>query len=411
MKKGTDIVIVASARTPFDVFGGAMRDISGVDLSAMVIKELLHRSRLAPNQIDEVNLGQCILSEAALQTDITARQALLKAGLPDTTLSNNFDRACCSSTTALQQCFKNITLGEAEVSIAIGVDNMSRAPYLLPPKYRWDGGRIGEVTLKDPVFSLGYDNYGVLAIDAGEVALEYDITREMQDAFALKSQLNYQIAKEKGIFKEEIFPVEVPQKRGKPPIVVSEDMQPRPQTTIESLTALKTVYKSPTVTAGNAPGLNAGASGLVVTTREKAEQLDLPSIATIRSVVSIARNPREIAVAPAPAIQKALSTAGVELKDIKRIEINEAFAAVPLVSTKVLAQQQTKGTGWEEEAERLRRITNVNGGAIAIGHPVGATGLRIVMTLANELKRSGGGLGVMAICGGLAQGDSIVIEV
>lgn len=250
-----------------------------------------------------------------------------------------------------------------------------------------------------------------LYVDAGEVALEYGITREMQDEFAFRSQMNYQKAKRNGAFADEIFPIEVAEQKGKSSFTVSEDTQPRSQTTVESLSRLKTVYGSPTVTAGNAPGLNAGSAGVIVMKRATAEKLGLEPIAVIRCVESIARHSREIAVAPASAIQKSLEKANISLDDVDLLEINEAFAAVPLVSTKILGEKLSKGKALEDKVSHLRGITNVNGGAIAIGHPVGATGLRLVMTLINELSRRGGGIGVVAICGGLGQGDSVVIEV
>jgi len=411
MKSADDIVVVAAARTPFDAFGGPLRDTSSIDLAKMVIVELLQRSALKPEHVNEVNVGQCIPAESCLHLDITARQALLRAGLPVETLSSTVDRACCSATTALQMSMKNIILDESEISLAVGAENMSHTPFVVPPKYRWEGARLGEVKLIDPVFTLGYDGFGILSVDAGDVALEYGITREMQDEFAYGSQQKYQQAKQKGAFDDEIFPVEVPGAKGKPPVTLSEDTQPRPQTTLESLAKLKTVYGSPTVTAGNAPGLNAGASGVVIMKRKTAEKHGLEPMAVVRCVESIARHHREIAVAPAPAMQKALAKTGLSLDDLSLIEINEAFAAVPLVSTKILSADLTKGRDANDKLARLRGITNVNGGAIAIGHPVGATGIRLVMTLINELKRRGGGIGAVAICGGLAQADCAIIEV
>lgn len=406
MKKNeNDIVVVALARTAFDRFGGVAKNVPSVQLASWTIAEVVKRSGLAPEAIDEVNLGQCVLGEAWTQTDIIGRQALIRAGLREETISNNIDRACCSSTTALQLSCKNIMLGESEISIAVGVENMGRAPYFLPPERRWDGQRMGDMKLVDKLMNLGYDGFGVLAVDAGEVALEYGITREMQDEWAVRSHKLYGEAEAKGYFKEEIFPIEIPQGKNKPAVVLDRDQQPRPGTTFENLAKLPTVNKSPTVTAGNAPGLNAGAAGIMVMSRKKAAELGLKPLATVMKVTSIARRPREIAVAPAPAIQKGLDATGLKLNDIKLIEINEAFAAMPLVATKILGEND------DSKIQNLRDITNVNGGAVAIGHPVGASGLRITMTLINELRRRGGGYGVAAICGGLAQGDAVVINV
>jgi len=400
-----DVVIVGYARTAFDRFGGVTRNIPSTILAKWEIQELIKRTGLQPDQIDEVNLGQCALMEAGLQTDITARQALIFAGLPPETLSMSIDRACCSSTTALPLCCKNLKLGESQISMAIGVEQMSRIPYFLPPELRWEGKRMGHIFLQDGVYQLGYAAFNPLAVDAGEVAVEHGVTREMQDEWAARSHQLYGKAAEKGYFREEIFPIFIDQGPGKDPIKFDVDAQPRPETTAEKLAKLPTVYGSPTVTAGNAPGLNTGATGLVVTTRAKAKELGLEPLATVLTVSSIAIKPREIAVAPAPAIRKALKVTGLKLDDIKLIEINEAFAAMPLVATKLLAEEDPVKT------EKLREITNVNGGAVAIGHPVGASGLRITMTLMNELRRRGGGYGVAAICGGLAQGDAVILKV
>lgn len=402
-KKANDVVLVSLARTAFDKFGGPTKDVSSVELSEAVIRELLKRYGLKPEQIDEVNLGSCILPEIALQTDIPARQALIRAGLPQTTLSNNIDRACCSSTSALQMSWKNLMLGESEISMVLGVDNMGRCPGLLHPKYRFEGFRMGGLKVSDPLFNLGYEGMGVLAVDAGEVALENGVTREMQDEWAAGSHEKWGKAFDKGYFAEEIFPLEIRQGK-KPPIVLDRDQSPRPGTTPEALAKLPLVYGSPTVSAGNAPGLNAGACGVIVTTRKKAEALGLAPLAKILRVASIAEPYRNIAIAPAPAIRKGLEMTGLTLKDLELIEINEAFAAMPLVATKVLAE------GNEAETKRLRDITNVNGGAVAIGHPVGASGLRITMTLIRELRNRGGRYGAAAICGGLAQGDSVIVE-
>jgi len=243
-----------------------------------------------------------------------------------------------------------------------------------------------------------------LAVDAGEVALQNGITREMQDEWALGSQQKYQAALAQGKFADELMSVEIPQKKG-PAIVLEKDENPKPNTTLEALARLKTVYGSPTVTAGNAPGLDAGASAIIVMKRARAEELGLKPLATILSVTSVALEPEKIAEAPAPAIKKALQKAGVSLEGIGLIEINEAFAAMPLVATRILSE------GDEAKWQELLSKTNVNGGAVAIGHPVGASGARILMALMYELRRRGGGLGVCAICGGLAQGDAAVIKV
>ncbi|NPV91894.1 MAG: thiolase family protein [Firmicutes bacterium] len=403
--KADDVVIVGYARTPFDKFGGVCRDIPSAQLAEWTIRELLKRTGLGAEVIDDVNLGMTILLEAGTQTDVIARQALLRAGLRQETLSNTLDRACCSATTALQQSWKNLKLGEAEVSIAVGVDNMSRVPLYLPPKARWEGFRIGNMQLTDMLNELGIPGFGIVAVDAGEVAVEHGITREMQDEWAVRSHSLYLEALARGYIADEMFPLEIPQGRNKPPIVFDADAGPRPGTKVEALAKLSTVYGSPTVTGGNAPGLSTGAAGVIVTTREKAAELGLEVFATVVKVQSIAITPREIAVAPAVAIREALKTTGLTLDDLKVIEINEAFAAMPLVSTKLL------GGGDEAKTQALRHITNIDGGAVALGHPVGASGLRITMHAMSILRRIGGGYGIAAICGGLAQGDAVVLRV
>ncbi len=401
----SDVVIVGYARTPFDKFGGVCRDIPSAQLAQWTIRELLKRTGLDAEVIDDVNVGMTILLEAGTQTDVIARQALLRAGLRSETLSNTLDRACCSATTALQQSWKNLMLGEAEISIAIGVDNMSRVPLYLPPRARWEGSRMGDMKLTDMLNELGIPGFGIVAVDAGEVAVEYGITREMQDEWAARSHKLYLEALAKGYIDDELFALEIPQGKNKPPVVFSADAGPRPGTNTETLAKLRTVYGSPTVTGGNAPGLSAGAAGVIVTTRKKAAELGLEAFATVVKVQSIATKHREIAVAPSIAIRKALQTTGLKLDDIKVIEINEAFAAMPLVSTKILAE------GDETKTQKLRDITNMDGGAVALGHPVGASGLRITMHAMNILRRQGGGYAIAAICGGLAQGDAVVLKV
>lgn len=405
MSSKKDIVVIGYARTAFDKFGGVCRDVPSAKLAEWVIRELVQRTGVANEDIDDVNLGLCMFGEAVTQTDIIARQALLHAGLRDETLSNNIDRACCSSTTALQQSMKNLMLGEAEVSIALGVENMSRVALYVPPEYRWNGSRLGDVKLVDMLFNFGIPGFSVLAVDAGEVALEYDVSREMQDEWSVRSQNLYGAAAEKGYFKNELFAVEIPQGRKNPPVVFDTDANPRPGTTVDKLAKLPPIYGSPTMTAGNSPGLGTGATGMMVTTREKAEALGIKPLATLVDVVSIATKPREIAVAPAVAMKKALDKNSLKLEDLATIEINEAFAAMPLVSTKIL------GEGDQGLTDHLRDITNVDGGAIAFGHPVGASGLRITMHAIEVLQRNGGGYGVSTICGGLAQGDAAVLKV
>jgi acetyl-CoA C-acetyltransferase len=245
--------------------------------------------------------------------------------------------------------------------------------------------------------------YGAVAVDAGEVALEYGFKREDQDQWAYNSQMRYQAALAQGKYQEEIFPIHIPQKKG-PPVVFDHDEFPKPNTTMESLGKLPTVYESPTVTAGNAPGLDAGASGALLMRRSKAEEYGIQPLARVLTVQSVAGEPHYMAMVPATAIKKALAKVQLSLEDLDLIEINEAFAAMPLVSLKVLAEMD------DGQMKRLVEITNVNGDAIAIGHPVAASGCRVLMTLIYELRRRGGKYGAASLCGGLAQGDAAIVE-
>jgi acetyl-CoA C-acetyltransferase len=382
-----------------------MKDIPSIDLGIMVMKEVIERVGIKPEEVEEINYGSCVVAEFALELDVPARQATLLAGFPVENISLTLDRACCSSLTALRLCIRAIKAGEVEIAMAVGSENMPRTPHLAPGA-RW-GTRLGHLTLIDPLFELGYHAKGFspVAVDAGEVALEYDVTREMQDEWAYKSQQNYAKAYAEGKFRigEELMPVVIPQRRGDP-IVIEKDESPR-ETSLEALAKLRTVYGSPTVTAGNAPPISAGSSAILIMTREKAEEKGLNPLATIVSSVASATDPRGIATIPALTIQKVLDAAGMSIDDMSLIEINEAFAAMPLVSTKILANSDEKK--WKD----LQEKTNVNGGAIAIGHPVGSSAARITMTMAYELQRRGGGYGVAAICGGLAQGEAIILRV
>jgi len=400
--ESSDIVILSAARTPFDRFGGVLKDIPSYQLGAAVLREVISRAAIADEEVEEVNLGLCLQVEAINDTNIIGRQIVLEA-LSHEVLSITIDRACCSATTAVQYTERNLRLGLTQLGIALGVENMSRVGYHTSPRTRWEGGRMGDLVLQDPLFRLGYQRFNPLAVDAGEVALEYGVSREEQDDWAYRSQQRYQEALTAGKFLQEIFPVFFTV--GKKNVGLDADSQPKADITREQLGKLSTVYGSPTVTAGNAPGLNTGATGLVLSTRKKARELGKIPLATLVNTVSVAGKPREIAVVPAPAILKSLQSANLKLNDVELIEINEAFASMPLVSSKILASK----TGFPLAS--IHDKLNVNGGAIAIGHPVGATGIRLIMTMIYELQRRGGGYGIAAICGGLAQADAVLIKV
>jgi acetyl-CoA C-acetyltransferase len=397
-----DVVIVAAVRTPFSKFGGALRDWSTVDLSAFVFRHLLERVNLAPSVVDEVYLGLATVGEAAMENGIVARQALLKAGFPPETVSMTVDRACCSSFATMQLAARAIRLGEADVVVAAGADNMGRQPFYLPADVRW-GWRRGPLTAHDNLHALGYRTFNPVALDTGCVALEFEVSRAEQDAWAARSHQRYAQAAAAGRFKDEIVPVPLASRKG--PKLFDADELPRPDTTAEGLSALPTIYGSATVTAGNAPGLDTGASALLLMSRARARRLGTEPLAEVLVVTSVATAPERLPVGPAMAIEKALGQTGVSLEELELLEVNEAFAAVPLVAAKMLA----KGDGGRLAA--LHERLNVNGGAVAIGHPVGASGGRIVMTMMYELRRRGARYGAAAICGGLAQADAAILRV
>jgi len=402
MTKNDEVVVVSGVRTPFSKFGGVLSKVHSTDLGVIVIKESLKRAGLKGEDLDELYYGMCDQAEAALYDNVNGRQALLRAGLPETLVSLTIDRACCSSICAVQLGRRAILIREADTCMAVGSENMSNTPLLING-HRWGVG-MNPLLIQDYLNPITYREYTPLGRDAGEIALEYGISREDQDRWALGSQQKWAEADKAGNFDMELVPVEIPQKRGAP-LVFTRDEFPKPNTTLEALAKLKTIYGSPSVTAGNAPGLDAGAAAVIIMRRSRAEKKGVKPLATIVSVASGASQPRRMAELPGFVIQKALQRAGLTIDDMKIVEINEAFAAVTLVSTKILADRDQKK--WQSILEK----TNPNGGAIAIGHPVGASGARILMTMMYELKSRGGGYGVCGICGGLAQGDAVVIRV
>ncbi len=410
MKKGEamgerDVVVVSAVRTPFGKFGGALKDIPSIDLGAMVIREVLQRVDVNGEEVEETYYGVAVPGEVGLETDVPARQATLKAGLPGESISITLDRACCSSMAAVRLGYRAIRAGEIDIALGVGAENMSRTPLMVPPYVRW-GSRLGNIEIWDGLFELGYKGFNPVSVDTGEVALEYGVTREDQDRWAYESQMRYAKALQEGKFKigEELMRVEIPQGK-RPPIILERDEFPKPDTTLEKLSRLPTVYGSPTVTAGNAPGLDTGASAILIMSEKKAKERGIKPLARIVSMIATATAPRLIAAIPGFTIRKVLERAGLSLDQIDLIEINEAFAAMPLVSAKILSN------GDPEKMRAILEKTNVNGGAIAIGHPVGASGARILMTLIYELRRRGGGIGVASICGGLAQGEGAIVQV
>ncbi len=399
-----DIVIVSAVRTPFGRYCGSLKEYDYFDLGALPMKEVLERVHVAGDQVDEVYWGVGDTSVCKdVYTSVAARQTLLKAGLPPETPSVSIDKACVSAMSAVHYGCRAMVAGEIQSAIGGGATSFSQEP-LIVRGLRWKGFRIGDVKMEDPLFALGYKDFNPVSVDTDNVAIEYGISREEQDEWALRSHQNYGQAWEAGRFKEEMMTLEIPQKRGDP-VILDIDEQYRKDSTMERLAGLPGIYGCKGVTAGNAPGLNDGATAILFMTRSKADELGLEPLAEIVAMSSIAISPHLMPEGPAYAAMKAVERGGLGLDDINFMEINEAFAAVPLVSTLLMADKD------KEKAKVLREKTNINGSAIAIGHPNTASGARLIMNLMYELRRRGGGYALGAICGGLAQADACLLKV
>ncbi len=399
-----DVVIVSALRTAFGKFCGTLRETPAYELGAFVIERALQKAGIPKEQVNEVFMGCAIHAENEdFVSPCVARQSLLRAGLPPETRSVTIDKACCSSMTAAHMGFKSIKWGESEIVVVAGAENFSRVPFIVHPAVRLgQGPKLGDIKVRDPLIRMGYKDFNPVAVDAGEVALSYSVTRKDQDLWAFVSQQRYQEAKKAGKFKDEIVPMTV--RLGNKEIVFEEDEFPKPHTTLERLAELPTVYGSPTVTPGNAPGLNDGASCMVLMSSKKAAEMNIKPLARIVETGSVCDLPNNITIVPAKVIDHILGKTGLGIDDIDLLEINEAFAAMPVTCAKILSK------GNDSTEERIRKKLNVNGGAVAIGHPLGASAVRITLTLIYELRRRGGGRGIAAICGGLAQGEGIFVE-
>lgn len=394
----TDVVVSAVARTPFGRFNGALRHCSGPELGARIIDAVLEKAHLPAGEIDAAYLGVGLIGSATLTP---ARQAVLMSRLPNETPSLTVDRACCSGMTAIGLGFKDICTGAAETVLCGGFESLSQTPLLMP---RARARAIGPIVLDDPLMLRGPVVDKPIAAYTGDEALRHGVAREDQDAWAVQSHQRYFAADAEGYFDFERVAVDVPEDR-RGTVTVGKDESPRADTSVEKLAALRTVHGSPTVTPGNAPGLNDGAAALLMTTAGKARANGLPVLAHVRGYRQVAEGPTSGTYTPAIAIGSLLRRHNLNVDAVDLIEINEAFAATALVSTLRLADND------KAHAETLRRRTNIHGGAVAIGHPLGASGARLVMTLINGLRRRGGGIGAAAICGGFGQGDSILLEV
>ena len=394
-----DVVVAAVARTPFGRFNGALREISGPELGARILDQVCERAALPEGAIDAVYLGVGMIASATLTP---ARQAVLRSSLSNETPSLTVDRACCSGMTAVGLGFKDIKAGTANAVICGGFESLSQTPLLMP---RSRDRPLGEVTLEDPLLLRAPDFIGgSISSYTSDEALKHGVDRPAQDAWAVESHSRYFAADAAGYFDFERIPTHVPNGKSGDRIV-EKDESPRRDTSVEKLAALSTVRGSKTVTPGNAPGLNDGAAALVLLSEKAARDLSVPVLARIRGYAQVSEGPTSGSYTPAIAIERLLQRHGLAPGRLDLIEINEAFAATLLVSTLRLAGRDAGA------AEKLRARTNVHGGAVAIGHPLGASGARLVMTLINGLRRRGGGIGAAAICGGYGQGDSILLEV
>jgi acetyl-CoA C-acetyltransferase len=391
-------VIVGMARTAFGRLGGSLADVPAVDLGAVAIKGALERSGVSGDQVDYVIMGQVLTGGVG---QMPARQASLKAGLPLSVPVINVNKVCISSISALVTADQIIRAGDAEVIVAGGMESMSQGMYYIPKArygYRMGNGKLIDGMIHDALWCAINDWH--MGEGTDRVAEEFGTTREQQDLWAARSQQRAAAAQEAGKFAEEIVPVEIKVKRETKEFDSDEHI--RAETTVESLARLAPAFRKEggTVTAGNASGINDGAAVLVVCSSDKAKELGLRPVATVVSHGMVAEKPESLATVPANSIKKALAKMGKDVKDVDLFEMNEAFAAVCWHSSVMLGLDP-------ETAE----TSNVNGGAIALGHPVGASGARIVMSLVNELKRRGGGLGAAAICGGGGQGDAVLVQV
>lgn len=388
-----EVVIVSALRTPIGSFGGAFKSLSAVDLGVAVIKEMIQQTAIDANEISEVVLGNVLASGFGQNV---ARQIAIKSDIPKEKTAFTLNMVCGSGLKAVQVGAQSILNGDAEVVIAGGTESMSQAPYVLKD-YRW-GGRMGNGTVVDTVVNDGltdaFNDYH-MGVTAENIAERFSINRQRQDEFAAHSQEKALQAIKEGRFKDEIASVSVKQRKGDP-IIVDTDEYPR-ETTVEKLGKLRPAFiKDGTVTAGNASGINDGAAAVMLMKRAKAEALNLPILASIVSFANAGVDPQIMGTGPIPASRKALEKAGLTVGDLNLVEANEAFASQALCVM--------------DELELNPDIVNVNGGAIALGHPIGASGARVLVTLIHELKRREETYGLATLCIGGGQGTALIIK-
>ena len=390
-----EVVIVSACRTAIGKFGGTLKGVPAVDLGATVVKEAVNRAGIAPEQVDEVIFGNVL--QAGLGQN-PARQVSIKAGLPIECTAMTINIVCGSGLKAVALAANQIKAGEADIVVCGGTENMSAAPYAVPSA-RW-GARMNNVQMIDIKVNDGlwdaFNNYH-MGITAENVAEKYGLTREMQDEFAVKSQNKAEAAIKAGKFKDEIVPITIPQRKGDP-IVFDTDEHPTFGSTMEKVARLRPAFKKDggTVTAANASGINDGAAAFVVMSKEKADELGLTPMATIVSYATGGVDPSIMGLGPVPATRKALEKAGMTIDDLDLIEANEAFAAQSLAVARDLNFDMDK--------------VNVNGGAIALGHPVGASGARILVTLLYEMAKRDAKTGLATLCIGGGQGQALIVK-
>src|SRR5437868_4965847 len=388
-------VIIAGARTPIGKLSGALAGFSAAELGGFAIKAALERAGLTPEQIDYVFMGQVLQAGTG---QITARQAAVKAGIPMTVPATTVNKVCLSGLNTIYLADQMIAAGDAEIVVAGGMESMTNAPYLLPEARA--GYRMGDKSVVDAMMYDGlFCAFDMCAMGAGTekyTKAAGNISREKQDAFAAASHERASAAIKDGKFAEEIVPVQVPQRKGDP-IVVETDEGVRPGTTTDSLGGLKPAFAADgTITAGNASQISDGGAAVIVMSRSKADSLGITPLGEVVGYGQVAGPDPSLLTQPSRATKQALDKAGIKLGDVDLFEFNEAFAAVGLASMADL--------GLSDD------VVNVNGGAIALGHPIGMSGTRLALTLLLELKRRGGGLGAAALCGGGGQGDALLVQ-
>ena len=388
-----EIVIVGAARTAIGKFGGTLAKVPASDLGAHIIRKVLERAGVKPDQVSEVIMGQ-VLTAGVGQNP--ARQAAIRAGLPDMVPAMTINKVCGSGLKAAMLGAQSIANGDSDVVVAGGQESMSLAPHVLHGSR--DGFRMGDAKMVDSMIVDGlwdvYNQYH-MGVTAENVAKEYAVTRDEQDEFAVASQNKTEAAQKAGKFRDEIVPIEIPSRKG--PIQFADDEYPRHGATVDAMKGLKPAFdKAGTVTAGNASGINDGAAAVVLTSARKAKELGLKPIARIKAFASAGVDPRYMGMGPVPASKRCLARAGWEPKDLDLMEINEAFAAQAIAVNRQM--------GWD-----IRKV-NVNGGAIALGHPIGASGCRILVTLLHEMQKRDAKKGLASLCIGGGMGVALAVE-